>query len=156
MAVNISLTDLTSLTNETTAIAAINANSAAITTAFQDVLALDGTSPNQMQNSLDMNSNQIVNLPAPITAGSPLRLQDLASFVGGGLTINSIPAGGTTNQLLAKTSNTSYAVAWTSLVPAMANSGTGASNATFWRGDNTWSAAISYCFRYYCWDYHSS
>lgn len=79
MAVNLSLTNLTTLQNDSSAVAAINANSAAITTAFQDVLALDGTAPNQMQNSLDMNSNQIINLPAPSTVSSPVRLQDVAT-----------------------------------------------------------------------------
>lgn len=88
MAVNISLTNLTSLQNETTALAAINANSAAITTAFAGVLSLNGTSPNQMEASLDMNSNEILNIK------------------------NGVPAGGTTGQVLKKLSNTDYDYGW--------------------------------------------
>lgn len=95
-----------------TAIAQINANSAVIQTAFDNTLSRDGTSPNVMSSNLDMNSNQIINLPAPISATSPLRLTDLNSFVGGG-TVTNIPAGGTTGQVLAKTAGTDYAVGWT-------------------------------------------
>lgn len=95
-----------------TAIAQINANSATIQTAFDNTLSRDGTSPNVMSSNLDMNSNQIINLPAPISATSPLRLTDLNSFIGGGI-ITNIPAGGTSGQVLAKTSGTDYAVGWT-------------------------------------------
>jgi len=79
MAKNISLTNLVNLTNQTTAVNAINANNAVITTAFEDVLSLSGTAPNQMQSNLDMNNNQILNLPSPASMNSPVRLQDVAS-----------------------------------------------------------------------------
>ncbi len=61
----LSLTDLASLSNETTAINTINANHALIETALENTLSRDGTSPNTMSASLDMNSNFITNLPAP-------------------------------------------------------------------------------------------
>lgn len=109
----ITLTNLVNLQNETTAVNAINNNSAVLTTAFDNTLSRDGTSPNTMGAPLDMNSNQIINLPTPVTANSPVRLQDLSTFAGGG-TINTLPAGGTTGQVLDKTSNVSYAVGWTS------------------------------------------
>ena len=101
MAVNISLTNIDSFQNETTAIAAFTANNEAIINAFEDCVALDGTSPNQMLNILDMNSQQIVNLPQPSTANSPLRLQDLNSFIGGG-SISVVPSGGSTGEALSK------------------------------------------------------
>jgi hypothetical protein len=41
-------------------------------------------------------------------------LQDLNTFIGGG-TINAIPSGGSTNQVLTKHSNTSYDVQWSSV-----------------------------------------
>lgn len=100
--------------NPTTAQTTINENFAIIQTAFDDTLSRDGTSPNPMENTLDMNSFQVINLPAPATENSPLRLQDLDDFIGGG-TISNIPAGGTTNQLLTKLSNTDYNYGWESL-----------------------------------------
>lgn len=84
MAVNLTLTDLSSLQNESTAIAKINANTAAIQAAFQDVLSLDGQTPNSMNTALDMNSNEILNLPAPVSGSSPMRLTDFQTLSGGG------------------------------------------------------------------------
>ena len=75
----ITLTDLANLQNETTAVNAINANNAAIETAFDNTLSRDGTLPNQMSNTLDMNSNQILNLPAPSTVNSPARVIDVVT-----------------------------------------------------------------------------
>lgn len=75
----ITLSSLSNLQNETTAVGVINNNSAVITTAFDNTLSRDGTSPNQMGANLDMNSNQILNLPAPATVNSPARLIDVVS-----------------------------------------------------------------------------
>src|SRR5947207_14203835 len=115
----ITLTDLASLQNETTAVNAVNANNATLETALDNTLSRDGTSPNTMSAPLDMNSNQIINLPTPVSANSALRLSDLNSFIGGG-TITTIPAGGTTGQVLSKTSNTDYATTWSSNSAALA------------------------------------
>lgn len=79
MAENVTLTNLVNLTNEPTAVAAINNNNSAITTAFTDVLSRSGTAPNSMGANLDMNNNQIINLPSPATVNSPVRLIDVAS-----------------------------------------------------------------------------
>lgn len=117
----ITLTDLVNLQNETTAVNAINANNAILETALDNTLSRDGTSPNTMGSSLDMNSNQIINLPAPATSTSALRLTDLNSFIGGG-TISTIPAGGTTGQALTKVNSTDYNTAWTT-VPAVTSVG---------------------------------
>lgn len=73
------LNDLANLQNETTATATINANNAVIETAFNNTLSRDGTAPNQMNAALDMNSNQIYNLPAPSSISSPARLIDVVS-----------------------------------------------------------------------------
>lgn len=134
MAIDITLTPITSLANQTTAIAAMAANNTAITNAFADAFALDGTNPNKMLNNLDMNNNQILNLPAPATVGSPLRLQDLNSFIGGG-TISTIPSGGTTGEVLAKSSNADYSVAW---INYAASDLLGFNNT--WTGVNTYNA----------------
>ncbi len=110
MTVPITLTDLTSLTNQTTAITEINNNSTAIETAFSSALS---TSGDQMEGTLDMNSQQIINLPAPVTGNSPARLQDLSTLNGGG-TVSNIPVGGTTNQVIAKNSNANFDLKWSS------------------------------------------
>lgn len=107
----ITLTDLSSLQNETTAIAAINANNQTLETAFDNTLSRDGTTPNQMLSTLDMNSNRILNLQPPVSPSEPLRLQDAATLNGGGM-ITSIPVGGTTGQQLTKDSSTDFDVSW--------------------------------------------
>lgn len=97
----VTLTDLSSLQNEVSAIATINNNSDAIAAAIENTLSLDGTTPNAMAAELDMDSNKITNLGAP-SAGAdaatktyvdnrmtvtnpdafPLGLDDFASALG--------------------------------------------------------------------------
>jgi len=110
----ITLANLANLQNETTAVNAINNNNAAITTAMDNTLSRDGTSPNQMGANLDMNNNTILNLPIPSSPTQPLRLADLTSFNAGTFTVNTLPVGGTTNQILKKNSGANYDAAWTS------------------------------------------
>lgn len=127
----ITLTNLANLQNETTAVATINANNDAIEAASDNFLSRDGTSPNTMAASLDMNSSRIVNLPAPITGQEPLRLIDANTLNGGG-TINSIPSGGTTGQFLKKNTSTNYDAGWGDPTLAVgAITGMGAGVATF-------------------------
>jgi hypothetical protein len=64
---------------DNTLIAAINSNNAILTTAMDNTLSRDGTSPNTMGSNLDMNNNQILNLPSPATVNSPARLIDVTS-----------------------------------------------------------------------------
>lgn len=120
----ITLNDVADLSQPTTAAVIINSNSNVIETAFDNTLSRDGTAPNSMRASIDMDSNRIINLPAPLSNDEPLRLQDLADFVGGTLVIPEIPTGGTTGQVLAKSSGVNYATAWvndSSLVNAGSN-----------------------------------
>lgn len=91
------LTNLANLQNETTAVTAINANNAAITTAMNNTLSRDGTSPNTMGAPLDMNSNRIINLPTPVGSAEPLRIQDLSNFLAGTAFPASIRVTGITN-----------------------------------------------------------
>lgn len=111
----ITLNNISPTNSVTTASATINSNNDSIEAASDNTLSRDGTSPNQMGADLDMNSNQILNLPIPVSSSSPLRLQDLSTFKGGG-TVTNIPSGGNTNDVLAKASNTNYDVHWS--VPA--------------------------------------
>ncbi len=73
----ITLNNVRSLASWTTAGSTIDNNSAVVQTAFDNTLSRDGTSPNYMSSQLDMNSNQIINLPAPLTPNSPVRLTDI-------------------------------------------------------------------------------
>ncbi len=91
----ITLTPLVNLANQTTAVNAINTNNATLTTAFDNTLSRDGTQPNTMGAALDMNSNQIINLPVPSTQNSPARLIDVV----GNPTIT-IPGTGTSGHLV--------------------------------------------------------
>lgn len=110
----ITLSDVGSIPqNPTSAATTINDNFAIIQDAFDNTLSRDGTSPNPMENNLDMNNFHILNLPTPIANTDPVRLSDLNTLNGGG-TITTIPSGGTTGQVLAKNSNASYDVSWTS------------------------------------------
>lgn len=108
------LSNLVNLENETTAVNLINNNSNDIENGFENTLSRDGTQPNSMTASLDMNSNPILNLPVPVSANSPLRLQDLADFIGGGI-ITTVPPGGNAGQVLTKVSNTSFDIDWETL-----------------------------------------
>lgn len=75
------------------ATSAINGIITQIEYAFQNTLSRDGSSPNHMAANLDMNSNRILNLPAPIDFQEPVRLVDLTDLItNGNLTITTTPA----------------------------------------------------------------
>lgn len=114
----VTLNNVGTLIDATTAQTVINANNDALETAIDNTLSLDGTAPNAMLSTFDMNSQQMINLPAPATNNSPLRLQDLTLFTGSG-TITNLPAGGTTGQVLAKTSGADYALGYTNSVTSV-------------------------------------
>src|SRR6267378_2499309 len=106
----VTLDNVGSLIDATSAQTTINDNSAAIVTAVENTLSRDGTAPNQMTAALDMNSNRIVNLPAPISTLEPIRGADLTG--GSVASINNLPTGGTVNQILKKNSGTDYDASW--------------------------------------------
>lgn len=113
----ITLHTFASLQNDTSATADLNSNSAAITTAINNTLSRDGTSPNQMSSTLDMNSNRIVNLPTPTSNFDAVRLLDVTSLgTGGTITVNPLPVGGTTGQVLSKNSSTNFDAGWSPVV----------------------------------------
>lgn len=114
----VTLSNIGNLADTTTAQTTINNNNDTIMAAFDDTISRHGTLPNAMVASLDMNLFQILNLPAPATGLSPLRLQDLSTFVGGG-TVTNIPPGGNANQVLAKSSGVDFATAWVNAVTSV-------------------------------------
>lgn len=62
----------------------LNSNFEAVQEAFQNTLSRDGTEPNNMLVELDMDSNRIINLGAPIDDNDAVRLIDLQTLGGGG------------------------------------------------------------------------
>lgn len=79
MAINVTLNNVANLQDTTTAQNTINNNNSTLTTALQDGLSRSGSSPNTMSSNLDMNSNRILNLPAPGSQNEPVRLADVTS-----------------------------------------------------------------------------
>lgn len=77
----LTLNDLTSLANAQSAIASINANNTLIENAIENTLSRNGTSPNSMSADLDMNSNQILNLPEAVLPTEPVRKSEFDEAV---------------------------------------------------------------------------
>jgi hypothetical protein len=81
----LSLSDITNLRNEQTAVGTLNTNWDAIIEAVENTVSRDGTSPNSMSADLDMNSNRILNLPDAESAQEPATLAQLQAIeVSGG------------------------------------------------------------------------
>lgn len=106
----ITLNNVASLIDYTTAVTTINNNSATVVTAFDNTLSRDGTSPNQMSAPIDMNSNRVLNLPAPVALTEPVRVQDLSTMgVAGTLLAGSnITLTGTSPTTVATSANPSF------------------------------------------------
>lgn len=67
----ITLLNISSFQNDSTAVTQYNANNTAITTAINNTLSRDGTLPNQMGSNLDMNGFSILNVPTISSTGLP-------------------------------------------------------------------------------------
>lgn len=65
------LNDIGSLQNETSVVNNINQNNDRIESALENTLSRDGSTPNAMSSTLDMNSQTIINLPEPTTNTEP-------------------------------------------------------------------------------------
>lgn len=73
----VSLQNLQNLDNPTTAVSTINNNNTIIQNKLDELLSRTGEIPNEMNASLDMNGNPILNLPAPVNPTDVLRLVDM-------------------------------------------------------------------------------
>lgn len=78
----LSLNDVASLANPTSALSTLKANNDATEQAMENTLSRDGTQPNSMGANLDMNNNRVINLPAPVGVTEPVRLQELNNVKG--------------------------------------------------------------------------
>lgn len=74
----VTLTDLTSLSNETSAVNTINNNNATVENEFEDVFYRDGRSA--ITGDIDVNGNRLLNLPAPEAPSDPVRLSDIEAL----------------------------------------------------------------------------
>lgn len=127
----ITLSDVASFQNDSTAVATVNSNFTIIETEFDNTLSRDGAQPNQMDANLDMNNSRILNLPAPVSSDEPARLQDIANLAAGTpVTLTNLPVGGTTGQILTKNSGSNYDASWSNIPSNVAvtsfNTNTGA------------------------------
>lgn len=105
----ITLPPVGTLIDVTTAQTSINNNFATVQSAIDNTLSRDGTIPNQMLNTLDMNSQRIINLPSGVSNTEPVTVGTFnAAVIGKG----NLPVGGTTGQILAKSSAVDYATLW--------------------------------------------
>jgi hypothetical protein len=115
---------LTDLSGGYLAPSVINTNNDLIEAAFENTLSRSGTSPNAMQANIDMDSNHILNLPAPATSAEPVRLLDVqnGTFVSSIL----IPAQtGNANKVL---STDGSAAAWNTIQSVLGTSLSAAAN----------------------------
>lgn len=83
----IELENVESLTNEQSALVRMTLNNTEIETKSDTFLSRDGTSPNQMEAALDMNSNRIMNLPTPYNAADAVRKIDMDALAAEGIGI---------------------------------------------------------------------
>lgn len=77
----LTLANLSNLQNESSAVSTINNNSDLIEIALENTLSRDGTSPNEMESSLDMNDNRILNLPLPVDPTEPARKGEVDDLI---------------------------------------------------------------------------
>jgi len=79
----VTLPTFSSLTNETSFLEQLNAAMTSLAAAIELTLSRNGTTPNTMTASLDMNSQRLINLPAPTGDNDPIRLIDSISGIRG-------------------------------------------------------------------------
>lgn len=116
----LTLTDLTTLVNDSSAVTAINANMALIETAMENTLSRDGTSPNTMSANFDMNNNDILNVD---------NIQTTTMTVGG-VSITAQVTAAAASATAAAASATAAASSATSASTSATNASTSATNAS--------------------------
>ena len=87
MAKTPTLSDLTSLTNETAVVNVINTNNDKIITAFNNTISRDGSTPNTMLADFDINGHRIINSPDPTDPTHLVTLQYADATYGGAFVV---------------------------------------------------------------------
>lgn len=77
----VTLQRITSFHNDVSAPAAFNANMTLLESVIDTLLSRDNATPNTMSDTLDMNSQRIINLPTPITSHEPVTQAQLDALV---------------------------------------------------------------------------
>src|SRR5258708_19853002 len=117
----ITLTQLANVQTTTTGITQINSNFSTIQTAFDNTLSRDGTSPNQMGTNLDMNSNRVINLAAPVSNNDAARLVDIGTAAIASTTATAAAAAASASATAAAAFSTSAAFSSTTSVTSSSN-----------------------------------
>lgn len=134
----ITLSSVGNLQDTPTAATTINQNFTIVQEAFDNTLSRDGTQPNVMGASIDMNANQILNLPAPSTVNSPARLVDVT--VNPTITVPPVGTSGATVPLL----NGNNTWSGTNTFGAVTDSSLTVSGATTLTGPVTFGSTITF------------
>lgn len=125
------LSNVANLQDESSATNTINVNSGLVSAAFDNTLSRDGTSPNQMVANLDMNSNQVINLPAATFTTSPVRKAEFDQAVFGTGNGNVVgPAGATAGAIAVYAGTTGQSISQITVVPVSQGGTNGSTAAT--------------------------
>lgn len=81
----LTLSNVSNFADNSTAVTTTTANNDAIEAFAETVLSRDGTAPNTMAANLDMNSNRVINLAAPVSGSDAARKADVDAIVAAGL-----------------------------------------------------------------------
>lgn len=136
----LTLTDLTSLENQTSALATMADNNAKTEAALENTVSRDGTSPNTMGADFDMNSHRILNLPVPVNNSEPARKADLGDYI---TTVSGLAQVALGASVSASASASSASGSAASVLQSETNAGVYAASALSSRSDSSAFAALS-------------
>lgn len=139
----LTLSDLTSLTNEQSALTSLAANNNLIETAVEKTLSRDGTTPNSMSADLDMDSNSIINLPDPVDDDEPVTLGFATTNYGDALGYSVAAAASATSASSSATSAATSATAASTSATAAATSATASATSATAAASSATSASSS-------------
>lgn len=99
----------------------INANNDKIETAFDNTLSRDGSSPNQMNADIDMNSNDLLNVGLINTTSLTIQGQDVSALIAASVTAVNAAIAASASQSAAASSASAAAVSAAAVASQLAN-----------------------------------